>query len=209
MAGGICHIICAGPCKQLIFTPATDDLVIAVDGGFAYCKQAGIQPQLFIGDLDSLPAEIEGNIACERIILPQDKDDTDTLYACKEGLKRGFRTFELYAALGGDTGHEIANMQTLAFLHTQDAKGTLNGNTQRIHLVTPQSSPATFNAPLDTRVSVFAFGGTAHGVYERGLNWELEDATLTPNMPLGVSNRTTQVCFEIAVKSGALLVVIG
>ena len=185
------------------------DFLIAVDGGFAQCLAAGLEPDLFVGDLDSLSPELVSLIGCERIELPCEKDDTDTVYACKEGLARGYESFVLHCALGGDVGHELANIQTLAFLRERGARGMLLGGSQQVHLVTPDASPASFAAPPGTRVSVFSFGDAAHGVIERGLQWELEDAAFTNAMPLGVSNVTTHERFEIGVRDGMLLVVIG
>ena len=225
-----CHIVCAGPTPRgsgcakgsgpvthgacvtgpdPLAHPDPSSLVIAVDGGFAHCLEAGIEPDLFVGDLDSLAPELASRIGCESIELPCDKDDTDTLYACKEGLARGYTDFVLHCALGGDVGHELANMQTLAFLHEHDARGELRGDTQRVCIVTPQDGLRAFRAPQGTRVSVLAFGGDAFGVTERGLAWELEDATLSCAIPLGVSNRSRAETFEIGVCEGMLLVVIG
>ncbi len=208
-----CHIVCAGPKNETntlcICLSRPDDFLIAVDGGFAYCLEAGIEPGLFVGDLDSLASELAARIECERIELPCVKDDTDTLYACKEGLARGYDNFVLHCALGGDVGHELANMQTLAFLYSHGARGELRGDTQRVHLVTPQDGLRAFHAPQDTRVSVLAFGGDAFGVTERGLTWELEDAALSNAVPLGVSNRNRAETFEIGVREGMLLVVVG
>lgn len=205
----VCHIVCAGLCDALHISREPDDLVIAVDGGFAHCLEAGIEPDLFVGDLDSLDATLVDRIDCERIELPCDKDDTDTLFACKVGLDRGYDVFALHAALGGDVGHELANIQTLAFLAQRGATGTLLGRTQTIDLVTPQASPRAFKAPVGTRVSVLAFGGDAHGVTECGLRWELDDATLSPDFPLGVSNRSSEPTFEVGVREGMLVVAIG
>lgn len=123
------------------------DFLIAVDGGFAHCLAAGLEPDLFVGDLDSLSPELVSLIGCERIELPCEKDDTDTVYACKEGLARGYESFVLHCALGGDVGHELANIQTLAFLRERGARGTLLGGSQQVHLVTPDASPASFAAP--------------------------------------------------------------
>lgn len=205
---GICHIVCAGP-GEVALSAEYGDFLIAVDGGFAHCLEAGLEPDLFVGDLDSLSPELVSLIRCERIELPCEKDDTDTVYACKEGLARKYESFILHCALGGDVGHELANIQTLAFLHERGARGILLGGSQQVHLVTPSTSPTTFDAPSGTRVSVFAFAGAAHGVTERGLQWELENATLGPAMPLGVSNCSRDERFEIGVRDGMLIVVIG
>lgn len=204
-----CHIVCAGPCEGLNIELDEHDLLVAADGGAGYCLDAGLNPHVLIGDFDSIDSTSSHAITCERITLPRDKDDTDTLAACKLGIERGYREFKIHAALGGDVGHEIANVQLLAFLRREGAHGVLYGRGQELHLIDAGLSPARFHAPVLTRVSVFAFGGVADGVCERGLHWELEDARMEPNLPIGVSNRVEGGSFELGVRSGSLVVVIG
>lgn len=209
MGTPICHIVAAGPCKCLDFCLGERDLLIAADGGYAHCICAGLKPQLFIGDLDSLSPYYTLATDCEQLILPCDKDDTDTLSACKEGLRRGFSEFRIHAALGGDVGHEVANIQALAYLSERGAHGVLFGGGQEIHFVAPHTPICSYEAKPDTRVSIFAFGGQAYGVTVRGLHWELTDAQMSPYQPIGVSNRVECGVFDISVTQGALLVVIG
>lgn len=209
MSDAVCHIIAAGPCEHLEIDRGADDLVIAIDGGFVHCVAAGIEPDMLVGDMDSLPEQFERLVLCERLELPREKDDTDTLAACMLGLERGYVEFRIYAGLGGDVGHELANMQVLAFLDARGAHGTLLGDDQRVRLVTPRDGLVSFHAPAGTRVSMLAFGGNAKGVRERGLHWGLEDATLMPHLPIGVSNHVESESFEIGVSEGKLLVVIG
>ena len=58
-------------------------------------------------------------------------------------------------------------------------------------------------------LSVFPLEGRAEGVYERGSFYELTDAVLTMDYPLGVSNEYApgSDCITISVRTGALLVV--
>jgi thiamine pyrophosphokinase len=209
MSARVCHVVCAGPCAELHVRLGKEDMLIAADGGYAHCMQASLKPDLYIGDLDSLSADMAEGVSCERIELPRDKDDTDTMAACKEGLARGFEEFRMYAALGGDIGHELANMQLLAFLRRKGASGVLYGTDQEVHLVDFQTGPRSFVVQPGTRVSVFSSGGPARGVCLQGLHWELDDAVLRPDLPLGVSNRADSGTFVVSVASGELLVVIG
>jgi thiamine pyrophosphokinase len=55
-------------------------------------------------------------------------------------------------------------------------------------------------------VSVFCMGHDAHGVTIRGLQYELENGTLSAGFPLGVSNHFTGEAAEITVEQGSLLV---
>ena len=98
MNGHECYIIGAGDFFGLRETPDDSDYVIAADAGYAYCKENHIIPDLVLGDFDSLgSAPKHPNV----IELPIEKDDTDTMYAIKLGLEKGYRRFYLYGALGG------------------------------------------------------------------------------------------------------------
>ena len=85
---GKCYIFGAGSFYGLRSRPEAGDLVIAADGGYAYCRASGVVPDLVIGDFDSLGEVPAG----ENVVrLPVEKDDTDTLAAIRLGLDRGFR----------------------------------------------------------------------------------------------------------------------
>ena len=183
-----------------------DDAVVFCDSGLKHLEALDVKPTLIVGDFDS---HCNPHLDVETIVLPCEKDDTDTIAALKEGLRRGFTCFELHAALGGDVGHELANLQALLFLRAHGAHGTLHGQGQRVVTVAPQDGEVTFPAVPGMRVSVFAFGGDAHGVCERGLKWELEDADLAQSFPLGVSNEALGTRIQLRVGAGLLLVVLG
>ena len=205
----VCHVVCAGPGQQTEVDAQTGDFVIAADGGFRTCKEAGIVPDLLIGDFDSLAQGDCPADCCPCVRLPVEKDDTDTIAALKEGLRRGFTRFELHAALGGDVGHELANLQALLFLREHGAHATLHGQGQRVVAIAPQDGEVMLQTVPGMRVSVFAFGADAHGVCERGLKWELEDADLVQAFPLGVSNEALGTRIRLRVGAGMLLVVLG
>ena len=84
---GICYIVGAGECSRLLLHPKQEDMIIAVDGGYEYIKEG--QVDLVVGDFDSLGFVPEHSNV---IALPPEKDDTDMLFAIKEGLKAGYGT---------------------------------------------------------------------------------------------------------------------
>ena len=199
---GVCYIVGAGSFYGLHTRPGPGDLVIAADGGYAYCQEAGVTPDLVIGDFDSLGEAPAG----ENVVrLPVEKDDTDTLAAIRLGLDRGFRDFRFYGSTGGDRPeHTLANLQCLLFLAEHGASGYLY---DRASVVTAVKNGAlTFPAGCRGNLSVFTISGPARGVTLRGLKYGLEDGVLTPDLPLGVSNSFTGTAAEISVCDGTLLV---
>lgn len=55
-------------------------------------------------------------------------------------------------------------------------------------------------------MSVFCLGDWAEGVFERGVQYPLENAALTAEFPLGVSNHILEPKAEVQVDRGALAV---
>ena len=71
-----CYIFGAGDFDGLEERPGAEDYVIAADGGYTACRRAGVEPQLLLGDFDSL-AEVPALPHVERV--PVEKDDTDMM----------------------------------------------------------------------------------------------------------------------------------
>lgn len=69
-----CYIVGAGSFEKLDSLPQEGDLVIAADGGYAYLKQLGIQPDVLLGDFDSLEYVPEHDHILRHSPI---KDDTD------------------------------------------------------------------------------------------------------------------------------------
>lgn len=198
-----CIIIGAGsgaPPEKSALSP--NDFVIAADGGYSICKKLGITPSLAVGDWDSLG---EAPTDCPTAVLPVEKDDTDTLAAIRIGLDKGCTEFHIYFGTGGRFDHTIANMQCLVFLSKQNRKGFLYGENTVITAITNTSAEFPKTAAGD--ISIFAADGTAKGVTESGLKYTLNDAIVTSDFPIGVSNSFTGQPSKITVTNGTLYII--
>ena len=87
-----------------------DDFYIFCDGGLKHREALNIEPNLIIGDFDSHP---NPNLPIETIVLPCEKDDTDTVYAVKEAVSRGFSDFLLIGVIGERFDHSLGNISIL------------------------------------------------------------------------------------------------
>jgi thiamine pyrophosphokinase len=84
---------------------------------------AGIQPDIVIGDGDSLH---NANVPPELMLrVPVEKDDTDTMLCIRYALKEGFTECVIVGGVGGRLDHTIANLQTLAFAYENGMRATL------------------------------------------------------------------------------------
>ena len=197
-----CVIFAGGTDYGVAPSISPDDLVIAADAGYLACKVRKIMPDLAVGDWDSL-----GNMAidCERVDLPVDKDDTDTLAAIRIGIERGFDEFHICCGTGGRIDHTLANMQCLVFLAKQGKRGFLYDTSMVMTAVT--DGEVRFPAGAKGGIGVFAAEGIAQGVTIKGPRYTLEDAVMTADFPVGASNSFTGEESVIAVKKGTLFVV--
>ena len=137
---------------------------------------------------------------------PVEKDDTDTMLAVKRGLEQGCTEFHLYGGTGGRRlDHTLANLQTLLFLRRRGARGFLY-DLDFVWTVLENESIAVPRTVPWGLLSVFCMGDRAEGVEERGVQYPLSDACLTPEFPLGVSNHILDDTAYVGVRKGVLAV---
>ncbi len=178
-----------------------DDFVIACDGGLYLSERLGVTPSLIVGDFDSHERPVTD---IETIALPCEKDDTDTVYAVREAVRRGFCDFLLLGASGGRLDHTLGNISILFWLAERGMRGTIVDETSEYEAVTPDA-PAKVGEGYRW-FSLLAMGGDAAGVTIDGAKYPLSDAEIKFEYQYGISNETLPgKTAEITVKKGTLL----
>ena len=213
MRKGKCILIGAGDLTVGAINKTEADFVIAIDGGMAYLNLLELEPDLIIGDFDSVTetdrkalAILERDYPEKVIRLNPEMDDTDMLYALKYALERGFREFRLYAATGGRIDHTMANIQCLLYLKNHEATGYLmDGNAMTMII---KNETVCFQEDLEGYLSLLCLSNKAEGVDIRGMKYELTDYTMTNDFPIGISNEFIGKKAEISVKNGELVCMI-
>jgi len=193
-AGGDIH-----PLPRNLITQ--NDYIIAADGGYAFAKKLNITPHITIGDFDS---QNEDEINGKTLRLPTNKNDTDTLAAVKHALAQSATEIIIAGALGGRFDHTFANLQTLLYIKNAGAKAQIIGENVQITLLCNEKVAISKDFYY---LSVFAFDGQAEGVTIKNVKYPLDNAVLTTNFPIGVSNEITGDSAKISVKCGNLLII--
>ena len=198
----ICHVVSAGENSPAALPlRGQEDLIIAADAGLLFLRANGVEPDLFVGDGDSLgflPQDLP------TVVLPVVKDDTDTQAALREGLARGYRDFRLYGALGGKRiSHALSNLRNLSFLADRGARGVIVDERCTVELLCPG---AVRFSQAGGYFSLFPEGEKAE-VAVRGARYEGEGITLTYGDSLGASNEPRGAETEVTVLSGRVLLV--
>lgn len=210
---GKCIIIGAGDLTMGEIVLGEEDFCIAVDGGLSYCPILNVEPDLLIGDFDSVSdQEKEAIVAIQQqipekvICLPTEKDDTDMLAALKYGLELGYTDFRIYAGTGGRFDHTLANIQCLLYLKNHGATGYLVDGTGMMLVL--QNESVSFRKELEGYLSLFSLGKEAKGVSISGMKYSLKDAVITNDFPIGISNEFIGEASTISVEDGELVCMI-
>lgn len=180
--------------------------MIAADGGYASLIEAGVSPDVAIGDFDSLGYVPDAPLVQRHPVM---KDASDLELSLEWAYREGFTMVVVYGALGGRLDQSMATFQTLVHYAQLGVRAIAVGEGSAVvALASDCSASASLrisSGPSGT-VSVFPMGGDASGVFERGLLYELEDAVLSSGSTLGLSNELTGQATSIEVRDGRLLV---
>jgi len=196
-----CVIIGGGEIADVPFIKQhilNDDFVTCCDGGYLHAFREGITPSLIVGDFDS--ADVP-QTDIETIVLPCEKDDTDSFFAAKEGLKRGFDSFLLLGVTGGRLDHTLGAISILEFLQNAGATGEIIDKSTRIRVCSDTLSVKNGCKYF----SVFAIG-CAKGVTISGAKYNLDNAIINSHYQYGISNEVAGDFATVSVGQGTVIV---
>lgn len=181
--------------------------IIAVDGGLRHLLDLNVFPQTLVGDLDSLPDDVQDELELretEVLRHPQDKDETDLELALLHAAANYDDEIVIVAGLGGRLDQMLANILLLVHPDLKGRSVRFQTEYQRIWLV--GSHTQIRGEPGDT-VSLIPLGGDVRVTSSRGLRWPLENDVLHFGPARGVSNEMLNEVASVSVASGHLLCV--
>ena len=182
-----------------------DDYMIYCDCGLRHMDGLGAEPDLIVGDFDSYS---NPEFDTETIVLPCEKDDTDTVFAVKEALRRGFEDFLLIGVVGERLDHTLGNVSILLMLDSEGKVGTIIDDYSEMEIVSDRCGMPCIIDDSYVYFSLINISGTARGVTIRGAKYPLENAEITCEYQYGVSNEVLPGCTaEVSVGEGRLLLV--
>ena len=185
-----------------------DDLIIAADGGARHAWDAGVVPQVVIGDFDSLSPGEQARVGAsgsQVIRFSPRKDETDLELALGYAAREGATEIIILAALGGRLDQTIANLLLLAMPKLSEITVRIVAGAQTAFLIRDQA--LVEGLPGDT-VSLIPLGGDAVGVTATGLEWPLHEDALRFGPARGVSNVLVAEQAPVCVRQGLLLCVV-
>ena len=184
-----------------------DDFFVFCDCGLRHMDGLGAGPDLIVGDFDS---HENPQLDVETIVLPSEKDDTDTFFAAREMVARGFDSFLLVGVIGARLDHTIANLSILLMLDTAGIRAAAIDDYSEMEIVSAAAEGPGKTCVDDTYAffSLLNITGEAEGVTIRNAKYPMEGGTITCDYPYAVSNEVLPgQTAEVSISKGRLLLI--
>lgn len=186
------------------------DVRIGADRGALFLVEHGFDPDVALGDFDSVDeAELASIQAASRQLIPCDpvwKDLTDTELALVHAIEQGAEELVLCGVLGTRLDHSLANVQLLRQALESGIRCRIVDEHNELQLIAGGMTLTIERGPY-THVSLLPLTPEAIGITLSGFLYPLHDATLMLGQSLGISNVLISARGTIALRAGLLLVV--
>lgn len=194
-------------------TASDEPLLIAADGGAARVLEAGLVPDIVVGDFDSLSAHDQSrleSIGVELRAADRDKDESDMELCLLAAIESGAQRITILGALGlVRPEHSVANLLLLADPRLDGVEVAIAGRGSRITRSGTADAPGEViisGQPGDF-VSLFPLEHAVEGVTTTGLRFSLTDETLPLGPSRGLSNELDAPAARVITRRGRLLVI--
>jgi thiamine pyrophosphokinase len=205
----IALVLAGGPLRpneRVLELAAEPALVVAADGGLRHAATLRIEPDLLVGDLDSvLPDDLRRWQGLTVEQHPRDKDALDLELAIDAALARGATELRVMGAFGGRFDQTLAAALVAArYAERGVAVSLLDG----IHDAYPLPAGGVFDGPLPdgTLFSLLSLTDSAR-VDVDGAAYPLANAELPRGVGLGLSN-IAQDGPKVRVHAGTVLLIV-
>jgi thiamine pyrophosphokinase len=188
------------------FLLSSNDFIVAADGGYQHLIRLGIQPNLLIGDFDSLPSALRDRAIQEGIPIitwPRDKDQTDGEIALREAINHDCNHLVFFGSWGGQrVDHSMANLMLLDLCEQLCVRAVLHHRGENILRLSPGSYE--ISGEMNQMVSLIPKSKEVVGIKTSGLLYPLSKENLSLGQTRGMSNRFSETEAQIQFETGEL-----
>lgn len=184
-------------------------LLIALDGGIKLLLDAAIDPDLWIGDMDSAKKEWMESIETKKIPIqqfPKEKDDSDFDLAVQYIMNKCVpQQLALFGMLGGRLDHMLFNLEVVKKLINNSFEVSFRSEGMNIYLL-KTGQTIQFPSSKGDIVSLLPWESRVEGITTQGLKYPLKRDILFPSTSRGLSNLVEENQVEIELEKGSLII---
>jgi len=179
--------------------------VVAADGGAATALAFGFQPDVVVGDLDSIDAPVLADLRQRGVPFethPRDKNATDGQLAIERALAIQPTRLWLLGFLGGPRLDQA--LAHVLFLARVGVPAVMLDERNECTLLLPGASHAWPTEP-DEVISLIPLTAEVTGIQTAGLRWPLRGDHLQLGDTRAISNEPSASAARVSIQQGKLL----
>lgn len=186
------------------------DTVIAVDGGLEAMEALGLEPDVVVGDFDTVRPEILEQYRVKKGIAWEqhkpEKDETDTELALNTAIGLGCRELVVLGATGGRMDHAIGNIHLLYACLLKGVHACIVDEKNRISILSGRTVFRAENV-WGKYISFLPLTEDVHGITLEGFKYPLYKKDITIGTSLCISNELVEETGVITFSDGILICV--
>lgn len=197
-----------GTMVQRVLNDVQSPQIVCADGGALTAVKFGFQPQIIIGDLDSLTSEQADKFEAQGakvLKYSSEKDETDLELALHWCIYNHATEIYIIGGLGGRFDQTLANIYLLTLsqlgdIHVEvvDAEQSIRVLDAGLHKIAGQ---------VGDTISLIPIGDVVEGIVTTDLKYPLNNEALVLGPARGVSNVMEADKATISIGNGTLLLV--
>lgn len=186
------------------------EIIIAVDAGMEFFARVGVEPDIIVGDFDSVESSILEKFRekeyIEMCVLNPVKDETDTEYAVHEAVRRGADSITILGGTGTRLDHVLGNIGLLGIGLDEEIDVELLDVHNRVRMLN-KGITLRKKEQYGKYVSLLPYSPEICGLTIRGMKYNVENVTLKSSEAKGVSNEMVEDEASISFENGVLLLI--
>lgn len=177
--------------EKLISEILCANFLIVCDGAAKHLKKISKEPNIIIGDLDSISKRLKKKFS-KKIIHVQEQETNDLTKAFNYCIQNGFKDIEIFGATGKREDHTLANI-FLLYHYSKYAKVCMKSDFGIFEVYDTPCSIASFKGQ---QISIFCLDTTCK-LTSKSLKYPLKNLSLK-NLFQGTLNEALEKTFKIS-----------
>ncbi len=185
------------------------DILIAIDGGMEWFSKLNINPNILIGDLDSISKKTLEELRSDKGLIikkhPKEKDSTDMELGIDYLISNNCKEIIIFGGTGTRLDHTLANVFLLDKLNKKNIKGKIIDKNNTILII---DNNYEMKKELGKYISIIPITELGSTISLEGFKYDLNNYSLKFGSTMGVSNEIVDEKAYINVVKGKVVLFI-
>ncbi|MBD3378446.1 thiamine diphosphokinase [candidate division KSB1 bacterium] len=196
-----------GDLNEVLRFIGAKDRIICANGGTRHCLKLGLTPQMIVGDMDSISADMLSELSANGVKIhrhPAKKNKTDLELALDIATKTIATSVLILTALGGRLDQLLGNILLLS-RYTEPGRVIAFADKGIYGRVIKGPDTVTLHGQCGDGLSLHPLTHHVGNVFLSGTEWELNEQVLEFGSTLTISNTWKQSSITLSLSYGILL----